>query len=357
MTTRTSPPAARRDNRKTMATAIANAERTSQQGIYQLSKLFKETIVGELLRQKNIPIITVDANASVSDAITALSTYRIQSAPVKEGDKMIGLVDVMDIVAFAVKAYRELPSEPSTAQNWYIALVNMSQFGTAKLATTRIKDIMNLSGTNPAIGITYTANVYELTKYVLANGVHRVPILDENNTVMGMLSQSDILKFVCSEIENLGKLAKLTLEQLQFQIGVRFVVKVTTDSPVIKALELMDSAHVTAVAVVDSNDSNNLVANLSASDIKGLQTNLFSTLTLPIYQYFALNSGMFKPVMTCKLSSTIETIVLKLIMFRMHRLWVIDDKDTPIGVITLTDVMKLLAKAVEDDIAPPPFMK
>lgn len=60
----------------------------------------------------------------------------------------------------------------------------------------------------------------------------------------------------------------------------------------IKAFEIMRTHKVSAVAVVDNIIDNTLIANVSASDIRGVQVNLFSSLMLPLFQYFAMNPGM-----------------------------------------------------------------
>jgi CBS domain-containing protein len=48
------------------------------------------------------------------------------------------------------------------------------------------------------------------------------------------------------------------------------------------------------------------------------------------------------PVGTCTRNTSFNFVLLRILALRVHRLWVVDDKEHPIGVISLTDIMKTL---------------
>jgi CBS domain-containing protein len=319
-----------------------------------LSSLFLHTTAAQLVATKATPMVTVSSNTSMIDVLSVLATNKILSAPVVEGGKMIGFIDVLDIVAFMLETQTSAPAAPN-ANDWYQTLLSLSQFGYSALTQSPVSAALNKSGNDIAHSVHGRTTLFEVTKYFLAEGVHRVAVTDDGNTVIGILTQSEVVKYLTADLKNLGKLAKKTVEELH--LGVRNVLRVTMDTQVIKAFELMKNNKVSAVAVVDNVIENNLIGNLSASDIRGVQVTIFSSLMLPLVQFFAMNPGMFKPPMTCKLSTTVETIVTKMVLFRMHRVWIVDNKDVPIGVISLTDIMQLLSKAVEDDAEQPPFFR
>jgi len=56
---------------------------------------------------------------------------------------------------------------------------------------------------------------------------------------------------------------------------------------------------------------------------------------------------------TCKSNSTLEDVILTLSSQRYHRVFVLDDSNVPIGVITLGDVLKLISKNVKVEVTSP----
>jgi CBS domain-containing protein len=118
----------------------------------------------------------------------------------------------------------------------------------------------------------------------------------------------------------------------------------------------MFKTEVNAVAVVD--DQGKLIANLSASDLGGLSTKTIHTLSLPPLQFLELahsrnfvelsltSSSDKKPAVpvTCSPETHLTEVVEKLIGAKIHRVWVVDSAQRPIGVVTLTDILKSFVK-------------
>jgi len=99
---------------------------------------------------------------------------------------------------------------------------------------------------------------------------------------------------------------------------------------------------ISGVAIVDKEDV--LLANLSASDLKGLNEENFNILLLPVLDFLKRKHEHLKLPFTVLPSTTFEMVILKFFATRAHRLWVVDSLETyrVQGVISLTDVMKLL---------------
>jgi len=49
-----------------------------------------------------------------------------------------------------------------------------------------------------------------------------------------------------------------------------------------------------------------------------------------------------QPPVCCRLQATVEDVILKLSVHRVHRIYVVNDSMKPIGIITLTDIMQFL---------------
>jgi CBS domain-containing protein len=63
-------------------------------------------------------------------------------------------------------------------------------------------------------------------------------------------------------------------------------------------------------------------------------------LFLPIKLFLMRRSRHIKPPVVCNAYTSLETAVLQMALFRLHRLWVVDANNKPIAVLSAFDVMK-----------------
>lgn len=106
-----------------------------------------------------------------------------------------------------------------------------------------------------------------------------------------------------------------------------------------KALDgykLIDQNKLEAIAVV--NEQGHLVGQLSAQDLRGLAGNLFPALETPIREFI----GKQKKLETCGTDIKLKDVIKQLAASGEHRLWIVDKDGTPLGVVSLGDVMKAL---------------
>ncbi len=50
------------------------------------------------------------------------------------------------------------------------------------------------------------------------------------------------------------------------------------------------------------------------------------------------------PVFDIRTSATLEYAIKKMVAVKAHRLWVVDDSEHPIGVLSMTNIMEFLTK-------------
>ena len=67
----------------------------------------------------------------------------------------------------------------------------------------------------------------------------------------------------------------------------------------------------------------------------------FNDLLLPVVEFLKKTKRLHAPIVV-RAETSFETIVLKLAVTKVHRVWVVDDYERPIGIVSLTDVMRLL---------------
>jgi len=94
------------------------------------------------------------------------------------------------------------------------------------------------------------------------------------------------------------------------------------------------------MAVVDKNGR--LVANLSATDLLGLTEDNWAFLGLPVMEFLKRIHGYPKPPVFIRSYDTVETLLLKIVVHNVHRVYIVDEPMVPIGVLSLTDIMKWL---------------
>jgi len=190
--------------------------------------------------------------------------------------------------------------------------------------------------------------LYQVLEEMFSKEIHRVPVMDDAGAIINILSQSDITQFMADNKRLWSSLGHKTVEQLS--LGTDTVICMSQHACAIHAFYLMSFNKVTAVAVVDSDEK--LVANISASDIRGLTQEKFGMLLLPITEFFAkLTGAKFKSALSVKKTSKLSDVIHLLMTYKVHRVWLVDDAERPIGLISITDVMKMLVR--EGDVQQP----
>ena len=217
---------------------------------------------------------------------------------------------------------------------------------------------------------------------------HRLALVDARGELCHIVSQSDVIKFVYEHLDEFGSIAEDTAEALGFVRGEAYVVKVSPETPAIDAMVLMEERDISAVAVV--NAAGEIIGNFSISELRNIMSEHFGSLALPVGEFLALEHGTEyagyaanhrasvdgplgespKPsesgfkfardpemrgksksapghevgqrLITCEQGTTLRAIMEKIVRHRLHRVYVCTDEMIPVGVITLTDLLRKL---------------
>ncbi|KAK3266433.1 hypothetical protein CYMTET_24942 [Cymbomonas tetramitiformis] len=205
---------------------------------------------------------------------------------------------------------------------------------------------------------------------------HRVLVFGIRGEVVNTLSQSDILRYIYHFKSEIKELTSQTVQELG--LATSPVSTIPANIPAIMGFKTMHTRRVSGIAVVDAQDGR-LVGNLSVSDIRGLSPAIFGCLAMPTIEFLnrALNdeallharlqaakdesigaklspsspglaatSGLSRktvaPIM-CTGSTTLGEVMRNLVQHKVHRIYQVDEHLRPIGVITITNVIWLLA--------------
>jgi len=289
--------------------------------------LFQNVKLEQLLEEKK-DLIKVEGDTSVSKTLDLLKKENILSVPVYERGELIGIADVFNIMM-------------STS-----FFEDQSKFEEIKIAhvvrkSLKPSDLTILKHTDSLL----TAMHFLCSHHqVLMSCPDRKGL--KGSIIHQIITQSDILKF-CSR--NLNQISsqneKLTTNlqglSLVNPIGSK-VIKISTNDSAYKGFVEMAKGKVPAVAVVDEFD--HLMANLSASDLRGITSEKLSIVQLPVLEFLKIMQKadkLFRPV-TANASSKLSELILSMTCSLIHRVWAIDSGEKPIGVITMTDIMRTL---------------
>jgi len=250
--------------------------------------------------------------------------------------KFIGIIGYSDFVAHVVALYDKQH--------------NLNEL-TANFFSTQVKQVVNESKRNVFHPVPEGTPLYDIVN-ILSTGVYRVPIVDKNdpNKIINIITQSGLIKFLSKNINKLGPRAKQTIQELGMGVGNK-IIQVGYDQPAIDAFRLMQSKQISAVAVVDEHGV--LTNTLSISDIKYIgieEGRKFRSLLLPSIDYIShvkqsepldpkWEGGTIFPSIHCSPDYSLEKVIMKLATTKVHRLFVVNNHNHPIGVISLRDIM------------------
>lgn len=350
-----------------------------------------ETQIGQLVTKDKL--VFVDAETPVEKAFETLDKYQFTSLPVKDEKSKIHelqqqqgitavaggvwyMFDYADLNAYLLLVLGRIePNDYSTSKKvqHYVELARSGK-------PVPVQFVAQLGVTDPFVVVpsnTFLSSAAE----ILGNGVHRIAISDSKdpNVIVGILSQRRMVRYIWENGRRFRSLEPLFQTPLnELNIGTASgIFTVNGDDMVLEALLLMHTEGISSVAVVDS--QNNLLGNISIVDVRLLTKASQSSLLRQTCKHFLSvilsNRGLADgqdafPVFYVTPNTTFGRTIAKMVATNAHRLWVVQaPKPNPlvdstalptpqpptsptqgvidqklIGVVSLTDVLSLLAR-------------
>jgi len=285
-------------------------------------------------------IVTLPPNALIPDAIKVLTENKITAAPiVDQNDKPVAIVSVMDVMDHCLNNFTEehLKREAKHTYDFFSLVIARKEIGTRK--ATEIQELGRLDPVSTIVN-NNSSSLYDVVQLMAKNKTHRVLVLDEKGRIKNFITQSRILQFIPVIMDQLPDFRK-SLRDLN--LGYKKVHTVPLHSMAISAFQLMKEKRISAVGVVDGTK---LIGNMSAADIKvlGYSMSFFQILGGTVAEYLsfiqqnALNSSRLNLV-KCRESDTLEYVVKICNFHGVHRVYMVDDADKPIGVVSIADIL------------------
>ncbi|KAL6053567.1 hypothetical protein QOT17_017891 [Balamuthia mandrillaris] len=282
-------------------------------------------------------LLTATKNEPLPSAFKKMVENNIWSLPVmNQGGRYFGFVDMVDVVTHLL----DKVDQKHLTEGEQVGIDDIEQ---VKSATVRQIMTYPLSKKNPFHPIMKGSSLLTAVE-ALSRGAHRVPIVDENDQLINLITQSGMIGWIHSHMEALGERRNLKVEDMGD--CVQYVLSVLSTDPAIEGFRQLKAGEVSAVAIIDQN-TGALIGNLSAKDIKRVWSDVrfLPRLFDPVTSFIDQRRHR---VISVRMSDTLETVVNKLHQHRVHRVYIVaEDEDEQnvtkaIGVISLSDVLRML---------------
>jgi CBS domain-containing protein len=270
----------------------------------------------------------------------------ILSAPVWDlvTEKYIGFLDIRDLVSFVVFVYdNQKVANDSRLED--LILHGVGQFNTP---TTDGVTISYLARRHKFVTVKETDTVEQASRLLADQSIHRIPVVDESNQVVNIISQSSFIHIINKHfISPVGGEDHTTIEKLS-QVGSTPVLSVSKTESVINTFRILDLKNKSGIALID-NDGR-LVGTTTGKDLGlFLKAPTLATLNQSIFEHLQhIRSSeaidIKTPCIAVFPKDTLSRAIALIAATRVHRVFVVDDEQhyRPIRVISVTDILNFL---------------
>jgi CBS domain-containing protein len=304
----------------------------------------------ELVRGQQVEWVRPDD--LVDQALQKMAKHDLTALPVLEPSagestqgSIKGFVDVLDLVAFLATVGTRVMTNPygagesrSLATDDIAILHRRSK----EFRITNTVEISDFCKRNPLHKVNQGMNVKDLIRFFGKTNeyIHRVAVVDDNHNLVGVLTQSMLLRCIHNDLAQLKEVNDVKADSLRMT-EVNKLVTVPADMTAFDAFMKMHQESLSSLAVVSGNGE--IFENLSATDLKGALTD-FKRLMLPVRDYLAatralvLGKKRMEGLVHCDRDKSLAEVVRLIGEARVHRVYVVDEQRKPVGVVSLTDI-------------------
>jgi len=273
------------------------------------------------------PLVMLSAEMTLGDALHKLHAHKILSAPIMHrAPHTWAVLDLLDVA-----------SATANAAKWGL---NVGQLYNLKLA-----DCFNMITLNESVAISLNSTVLQAVNAIVAKDLHRLVIVDpgNDNKPVGIMSQMDVVRFIVKHWDLLPGAFRAAPVSSIMQLNP---VTVDHKAKTVAALSLCATKRFSGVGI--TNDAGSLVGNFSVSDLRNLDaTTLPEMLQLSVGDFIARTKKyLVKELITCRPNTPLEEAARLMHQHHVHRLYVKDEADKLVGVLSTTDVCFFVVKSV-----------
>jgi len=295
----------------------------------------KDLNLGTLVFDKR-NLIKIDSNMTVEEALYVLYRENILAVPVcdPETEEIIAILTTFDFVAyFSFESFKVGEEAEADA------------FSLFESANIHVSELLQKCKEKEKIWKFNAKDQIEKVLLPMSKGIHRV-LVDINNgegkPQYRMLTQTDLIRFLtaysCFNQNQSPLNIEDNIKKLNF-INTENQLKTAREKTrALDVLRLMYHHQVHAIPLVNSEGK--LTATLSPSDLRGLRSYQFKSILLPAIEFLLIKKGLSaRRCITCTENNTLSDVITKLVINKVHRVWIVNEMFHPIGVISLSDII------------------
>jgi acetoin utilization protein AcuB len=261
------------------------------------------------------PVITVTPETTLPDARSLIAEHKIRALPVMENNKLVGIVTQRGLLRLDISALG--------VESWE---------SHADLKDGKVGDVMTLK----PLTILPNSTVPKAARVMLENKITALPVI-ENGSLVGILTNSDVLRFL---IASYHELSKPVLVQ---NCMTDEVVTVQPYTSLLEAHGLMGTKRIRSLPVMDNNHLVGLVTrtDLMSSDPSRLGTKNNQEFSLKILTQ-DVEKVMTKSVITIQPDKEVIEAARLMVEHKFHVLPVVDEKQAMVGILTESDLFLMV---------------
>lgn len=304
-----------------------------------LNPVFEKVPVSEFPLPESGQVLTIPSTASILEACSQLDALNILCAPVTgpEG-QVIGIVDAVGLLFFVLDTLDKVKFEPTN----YLQQVSAAEIF-RETAVIALRDRPRWQEVVTVDNSFHT--MLDVMVLLGKHNVHRVLVKSET-AFTNLITQGAVMKLIAANLRQFGGIEKLTLKELGLAEKLP-VASVSIKQTPIDAFRVMAEQQVHGVPVLDP--SGKLVGNVSAREARRVisDPSWFALLTRPLNVW--LDEDMFC-VIGCSPTTTLEDVVERVAGERLHHIYIVDDDNNVIRVLSLRDIIARIVRDPTSDM-------
>jgi CBS domain-containing protein len=257
------------------------------------------------------PVVTVTPDTSLAEARRVVNERNIRALPVVQGGQLIGIITRRGLLR------RDLSFLGGESWNSNIDLTseNVRNLMTAKPITVNPQSLMP-----------------KAARILLENKITALPVL-ENSELVGILTNSDLMRFIIAESESLK--GKIRVDHYMTDE----VVTITPHDTLLEAHRLMGTKRIRSLPVVEDGQVVGVVTrtDLMSSDPSRLAARKNQEVSLKILAQ-PVSKVMSKPVITIEPDAPLTEAARLMALNKVHCLLILDGQKRLTGIITESDL-------------------
>ncbi|XP_035110228.3 5'-AMP-activated protein kinase subunit gamma-2 isoform X2 [Callithrix jacchus] len=275
-------------------------------------------------------LVVFDTTLQVKKAFFALVANGVRAAPLWESKKQsfVGMLTITDFINILHRYYKS-------------PMVQIYELEEHKIETWR--ELYLQETFKPLVNISPDASLFDAVYSLIKNKIHRLPVIDPiSGNALYILTHKRILKFLQLFMCDMPKPAFMKQNLDELGIGTYHnIAFIHPDTPIIKALNIFVERRISALPVVD--ESGKVVDIYSKFDVINLAAEkTYNNLDITVTQALQHRSQYFEGVVKCNKLEILETIVDRIVRAEVHRLVVVNEADSIVGIISLSDILQAL---------------